>query len=84
MTTPFHLSFSVSDLADTRGFYSGAGCKEGKSTDLTTFRTLLLVTLQTTSIPSEATPAGAPHRPTVLPPTLIPGAEANKSAVPSA
>ena len=33
MTTPFHLSFSVSDLADTRRFYSGVlGCKEGKST----------------------------------------------------
>lgn len=33
MIAPFHLSFSVSDLADTRGFYSGVlGCQEGKST----------------------------------------------------
>ena len=33
MTAPFHLSFAVSNLADTRSFYSGVlGCQEGKST----------------------------------------------------
>jgi extradiol dioxygenase family protein len=32
MLAPFHLSFPVSDLGHTRGFYSGVlGCKEGKS-----------------------------------------------------
>ncbi len=33
MTAPFHLSFSVSNLVDTRAFYVGVlGCKEGKAT----------------------------------------------------
>lgn len=33
MTAPFHLSFAVSNLADTRAFYSGVlGCRAGKST----------------------------------------------------
>jgi hypothetical protein len=33
MTAPFHLSFPVSDLVDTRAFYVGVlGCKEGNST----------------------------------------------------
>lgn len=33
MAAPFHLSFCVSNLADTRAFYSGVlRCREGKST----------------------------------------------------
>jgi len=33
MTAPFHLSFSVANLVNTRAFYAGVlGCKEGKST----------------------------------------------------
>lgn len=32
MAAPFHLSFCVSNLADTRAFYSGVlRCREGKS-----------------------------------------------------
>lgn len=33
MSAPFHLSFCVADLDQTRAFYTGVlGCREGKST----------------------------------------------------